>query len=89
MAVKLRKRDKETLDKLVDVVGKLRGDTSKSEVVGLSLKFARSNQDGFLKSILEGVGEDSLLGIVKNSFRGTKTDARKIEEYLYGRSRKR
>jgi hypothetical protein len=83
-AVKLRERDKKTLEKLALSVSKLKGQTSNSEVVGLSLSFASSNLDEFLDGILKEVKNESIIKMLRNPVRGrSRTDARKIEEYLY------
>ena len=82
--VKLRKRDKEMLAKLASAVQSVKGKTSNSEVVGLALKLAESNMHEFLRMVLKDVEDDPVLGLLRNpAKRGEKTDARKIEEYLY------
>jgi hypothetical protein len=86
--VKLRERDKETLEKLASSLSKIKGETSNSEVVGLSLSFANSNMDRFLEIILNDIKDEPLIRMLRKPAgggkRGVKTDARKIEEYLYG-----
>ena len=82
--VKLRKKDKETLAKLTAAVQRVKGKTSSSEVVGLALKMANTNIDEFLKTILKNIEDEPVLELLrKPAKRGEKTDARKIEEYLY------
>lgn len=86
--VKLRERDKETLEKLGSSISKLKGQTSNSEIVGLSLKFASSNMDTFLKGVLKDLKDEPIIEMLRKPASGRKrapkTDARKIEEYLYG-----
>ena len=83
--VKLRERDKDALKKLATAVERVKGETSSSEVVGLSIRFARSNIDEFLETILEDLEGDSLVQMMKKpARRGGKTDARRVDEYLYG-----
>jgi len=82
--VKLRKKDKETLEELVSAVQNLKGETSHSEVIGLALKLARTNIDEFLEIILKDIKDEPMLELLrKPARRGEKTDARRIEEYLY------
>jgi translation initiation factor RLI1 len=82
--VKLRKHDKETLEKLASSISKVKGHTSNSEVVSLSLSFARSNIDRFLDGILKDEENEPLIQMLRKPARkGERTDARKIEEYLY------
>ena len=83
--VKLRERDKETLEKLGTCISRIKGETSNSEIVGLSLDFASSNMDKFLEEILNDVRDEPIISMLKKPAgkRGERTDARKIEEYLY------
>lgn len=82
--VKLRKRDRETLQELSSAVERLKGQTSNSEVVGLALALAKSKVDEFLKMTMKDVEGEPLLELLKRQARkGEKTDARRIEEYLY------
>ncbi|MDG6995826.1 MAG: hypothetical protein JRN52_07880 [Nitrososphaerota archaeon] len=83
-AVKLSKKDKETLVKLASAVKLVKQKTSDSEVVGLALDFANSNFDEFLVMLLKDIEDEPLLDILrKPARRGLKTEARKIEHYLY------
>ena len=70
---------------LTSAVENLKGQTSNSEVVGLALKLAKSNMDKFLEIILKDIKDEPMLELLRNpARRGEKTDARRIEEYLYG-----
>ncbi len=80
---KLKKNDKKTKDKLTSAVSKVKGKANKSEVLGFSLRFAQQNLNRFLASLLEDLERDPLLEILRNPARGKKTDAKKIEKYLY------
>lgn len=84
--VKLRERDKKILETLASSVSKIKGQTSNSEVVGLSLNFASSNIDGFLEVILKDVRDEPIIKMLRKPVRkrGERTDARRVEEYLYG-----
>jgi hypothetical protein len=84
--VKLRERDKEILEKLTFSVSKIKGRSSNSEVVGLSVRFASSNMDTFLEGILKEIKDEPIIQMLRRprgGKRGQKTDARRIEEYLY------
>jgi len=82
--VRLRPRDKRTLDTLVDSVSKVRGKTSSSEFVGLSLDFASSNIDNFLEGIIDRMKDDPIMQLMRNPARkGERNDSRRLEGYLY------
>jgi len=82
--VKLRREDQEILDELKSKVKAVKGHASGSEVLGLSLRFAHSRIDEFVATASRGLEDDTILGLLRNPGEGGKTDARKVEEYLYG-----
>lgn len=82
--VKLRKEDQKILGRLESTIKAVKGETSRSEVLGLSLKFTHSKLDEFLATVLKNLEDESVLDLVRNPGEGEKTDARRVEEYLYG-----
>ena len=82
--VKLRKGDEKILDGLESTIRAVKGRTNKAEAVGLGLRFAYSKLDEFVVTILKDVESEPLLDLVRNPSDGEKTDARRVEEYLYG-----
>ncbi len=82
--VKLRKEDQELLDKLKSTVKAVRGEASGSEVLGLSLRFTHSKLDEFVATVVKNLTNESVLDVLRHPSEGGKTDARKVEEYLYG-----
>jgi len=83
--VKLREADQKILDELKSKVKAVKGEASASEVLGLSLQFARSRVDEFVDAVSKELEGDSILDLLRNPGQGEKTDARKVDEYLYGR----
>lgn len=82
--VKLRKEDQKTLDRLQSTIRGMKMGTSKSEVLGLSLRFAHSKLDEFVATVIEDLERESVIDLLRNPREGEKTDARRVEEYLYG-----
>ena len=72
------------MDKLTATISKVKGKASKSEVVGLSVRFAQQNMDEFLGAVLKDLETEPILGTLRNPVEGERTDARRVEEYLYG-----
>ncbi len=62
----------------------VKGRTTKAEAVGLGLRFAYSNLGGFLSTMLKEVENETVLELVRKPVMGERTDARNVEEYLYG-----
>jgi hypothetical protein len=81
--VKLRKNDRKVLETLLSKVWRVRKDATKSEILGLSLRFAESNLDRFLETALRDLETEPMFDILRHPARGAKTDARRVEEYLY------
>jgi predicted AAA+ superfamily ATPase len=81
--VKLRKEDQKILEELKSKVKTVKGETSGSEVLGLSLRFTYSKTDEFLATVIKNLEKESVLDLLRNPSEGEKTDARRVEEYLY------
>ncbi len=82
--MKLRKEDQELLDKLKSTVKAVRGEASGSEVLGLSLRFTHSRLDEFVATVVKNLANEPILDVLRHPSEGAKTDARRVEEYLYG-----
>ncbi len=82
--VKLRKEDQRILDELKSKIKAVRGETSGSEVLGLSLRFTHSKLDEFVATVIKNLENESVLDLLRHPSDGEKTDARRVEEYLYG-----
>jgi len=61
----------------------VKGETSGSEVLGLSLRVTRSKLDEFVATVIKNLENESVLDLLRVPIDGEKTDARKVEEYLY------
>ena len=82
--VKLRKEDQKVFDELKSRIKDVKGDTNGSEVLSLSLRFTRSRLDDFLAAVIKNLEDEPILDLLRNPGNGERTDARKVEEYLYG-----
>lgn len=82
--VKLRKEDQKIFNELKSRIKDVKGNVSGSEVLSLSLRFTQSKLDDFLAAIIKNLEDEPALDLLRNPGDGERTDARKVEEYLYG-----
>ncbi len=48
------------------------------------MRFAHSKLDEFVATVIEDLERESVIDLLRNPREGEKTDARRVEEYLYG-----